>query len=80
MTSRRRTARVIPLPVGRLRLDALRCSDCGGPGCWIICDSIPTTAFCSPDCAAASGVLPWAGADLVTRMAWTDAAGVPDAR
>lgn len=48
---------------------AMRCEECGAVPA-IFSTDMPIRCWCSPACAAANGLEPWASADLVTRAAW----------
>lgn len=59
--------------VKAVRIGALRCARCEREGPWIfVVDAAAPRldAYCSPHCAAAAWVRPWAGADVETRARW----------
>ena len=57
--------------VHRVPIAPLRCEGCGAAPA-IFSPSIPLRCWCSPACAADSGLEPWASADLVVRATWPD--------
>jgi hypothetical protein len=56
--------RVAPVAIG-----ALRCEECGAAA-GIFAPGLPVRAWCSPACAAANGLEPWASCDLEQRERW----------
>lgn len=50
-------------------IGALRCEECGAVPA-IFAPVMPVRAWCSPACAAANGLEPWAGCDLGERARW----------
>lgn len=57
-----RLPRVVPI-------GGLRCEGCGGVP-FIFAPQVPVRAWCSPFCAAAAGLQPWAGCGEAERALW----------
>ena len=64
------------MPV-RVPIDGLRCEGCGA-GPFIFAPGLPVRAWCSPFCAAAAGLQPWAACGLEERVRWPAPGRVPD--
>lgn len=60
---------VFPGVVRRVPIGPLRCEGCQAP-CFIFADTRPVRGWCSPWCAAAAGVMPWAGCAAEDRVRW----------
>ncbi len=62
-----------PTRSGNPRIASMVCAECGGsPAIFVVHPDFSLSVFCSPACAAGCGVAPWADADLVTRISWSE--------
>ncbi len=62
-----------PTRSGNPRIASMVCAECGGePAIFVVYPDSALSVFCSPACAAGCGVAPWADADLVTRISWSE--------
>jgi hypothetical protein len=59
-----RVAAVVAVPIGNLW-----CEQCAAVP-FIFAPCLPVRAWCSPACAAASGLEPWASCDIDQRARW----------
>ncbi len=63
---------------GNPRIAGMVCAECGGPpAIFVVHPDSSLSVFCSPPCAAGCGVAPWARADLITRMSWSEQPPAP---